>query len=144
MLKFVGEFLKNNDFKKTFFLIIIRSVPVFWTFGLLYIVSVLYNENFLTNYEINVRLIGMGISLVSIPFFNSFLFCHYSKRIFKLHHYYIFFLSFVSLIFIFLDSKYTIVSFCILMGYIIRVLVALRSTAKKRNMDLLLFRIQLH
>lgn len=126
----------EKNYRELFIRIIIRCLPIIWTFSLLYFVSIYYDETFLTNYEINVRIIGVGISLISIPFFNMFLFRHFNSKTLKQHHYYVNTIFLISVILLLCNYNYSSSVFCVMNAYLLRIMIIQKSTGNGKDMSL--------
>ena len=126
--------LKFKDYS-SLFRILIRIIPIIFLLALSYYVSNNYNTEKIYYYEFNTRLIGLGIALLSIPFFNTFLFGHFSNRTKNQHHYYVKTLVILSVLTMILESEFKIIAFSVSSAYLIRSAIVFNSMAKNKSMN---------
>lgn len=125
----------NLKLYKNFIRLVVRSLPIFFLFLCSFYVSLNYPENIIFNYEFQTRIIGLGISLLSAPFFNTFLFGYQRAKTKKWHNFFvvaILVISFLSILFL---NPYKVITFSVTSAYLIRIIVVLNSTSKGRSMN---------
>ena len=120
---------------RSLFRVLIRIIPIFFLLALSYYVSNNYNSEKTYYYEFNTRLIGLGIALISIPFFNTFLFGHFSNRIKNQHHNYVKTLVFLSVLIMILEPEFKIIAFSVSSAYLIRSAIVFNSMAINKSMN---------
>lgn len=113
----------------------IRGIPIIFLLALSYYVSDNYNSEKTYFYEFNTRLIGLGTALVSIPFFNTFLFGYFSNKTKKQHHFYVKILVILTVLLMILESELILVAFSVSSAYLIRSAIVFDSMAKNKSMN---------
>jgi hypothetical protein len=124
-------------YNKSLLKLLIRSIPIFYLLGLSLWVSQTYAPQQVFEYEFKIRVLGVGIAITSFPFFNSFLFGYQTEKLKSIHNIYILLLSVLLLLVFFLVPDYKLIGFSIIIAYLIRIIIVLRSTSINRSMNYL-------
>lgn len=115
----------------------IRGIPIIFLLAISYYFSDNYSSEKAYFYEFNTRLIGLGTALVSIPFFNTFLFGYFSNKTKKQHHFYVKILVLLTVLLMIFESELILVAFSVSLAYLIRSAIVFDSMAKNKSMNTL-------